>query len=106
MTQGITALGQQLIKDRLQKQADLDDEIAAEKHRNEVQNRLIDQINDKIKQLQRIVDELQNRQKEEQRKLNNCNELLEKERRAAEQDEERNEQLAKMLVELQTSYQK
>ena len=36
MTQGITALGQQLIKDRLQKQADLDDEIAAEKHRNEV----------------------------------------------------------------------
>lgn len=58
MTQGITALGQQLIKDRLQKQADLDDEIAAEKHRNEIQNRLIDQINDKIKQLQRIVDEL------------------------------------------------
>lgn len=51
MTQGITALGQQLIKERLQKLADLDEEIAAEKHRNEIQNRLIDQINDKIKQL-------------------------------------------------------
>lgn len=58
MTQGIVALGQQLLKERLQKQAELDDELAAEKHRNEVQNRIIDQINDKIKQLQRIIEEL------------------------------------------------
>ena len=84
----------------------MDEELNGEKHWNEVQNRLIDQINDKIKQLQRIVDELLARQKEEARKLAQLNDALEKERKAKEDDEHRNAELNKKLQELRTQYQK
>lgn len=95
-----------LTKERLQKQGELDEELSSEKHRNEVQNRLIDQLGDKIKAVQRQIDELQNRQREEQRKLNNANDALEKERRGAEQDGERNISLSNKLQELKVRYQK
>lgn len=97
ITEKMTHEAGNMIKSRLQQQAELDLELNEAKKRNEIQNRLIDQENDRIRQLERLIQELNGTLREKQKHQQLTLEALEKERKLKLAEEEQKLGLQKRL---------
>lgn len=97
ITEKMTYEAGNMIKSRLQQQAELDLELNEAKKRNEIQNRLIDQENDRIRQLERLIQELNGTLREKQKHQQLTLDALEKERKLKLAEEEQKLGLQKRL---------
>lgn len=106
ITEKMTFEAGQMLKQKLQQQAELDQELADAKKKNDIQNRLIDEENDRIKALERLIAELNGSLRDKQKHQQLTLEALEKERKAKLADQEKKLSLQKRLQELKAQFQK